>query len=174
MDVDNAMFEALFQRLLVPSAALASELARAGYDTKVPVPRYPGPVFAACLDLARQHVVPQLERDAGLKELGRRFVAGFRQTILGRIATTALPILGPARFLPQVPKRFASLRSDAHVVCRITSPQSAELSFEDPLPLGPFFAGVIEAALDVARARNAQTQLRPTPSGYVVDARWSA
>lgn len=172
MDIDHAMFEGLFVRALSADGAFAAELARVGYDTKAPAGSYSGPVFLQCLDLACGHVLPGQSRDEALRELGRRFVSGFRQTLVGRIATTALPLVGPARFLPQVPRRLASLRHDARVECSLTGPTSAALTFHDPLPLGPFFAGVLEAALRVAGATTPRTVVTARPDGYVITATW--
>lgn len=172
-DVDQALFEGPFKRALEVDATLASALLAHGYDTSRPVHhRYPGHVFAACVEAARAHLHAEVPPDEGLRQLGLTFVGGFRETILGRVVTTALPILGPARFLPKLPGRFRSVRSDATVVVEVTSPHTATLVFTDPLPLGPFFAGVVEAALRLAKGEQPTVALTPTPSGYRLEASW--
>lgn len=172
-DVDQALFEGLFGRALEVDATLASALMTHGYDTRRPLhARYAGQVFATCVEAARAHLYADVPPDEGLRQLGLAFVGGFRQTILGKVVTTALPILGPARFLPKLPGRFRSVRSDASVVVDVTSPHTATLVFTDPLPLGPFFAGVVEAALRLAKAQQPTVALTPTPSGYRLDASW--
>ena len=171
-DVDQALFEGLFGRAIEVDATLAATLKTHGYDGSRAVDRYPGHVLAACIEAARAHVHPGLPAEEGLRQLGQAFVKGFRETILGKVVTTALPILGPARFLPRLPGRFRSIRSDATVVVEVTSAQTATLVFSDPLPLGPFFAGVLDGALRVAKAEDPKVTLTPTASGYRLDVSW--
>ncbi len=170
--VSQALFEGLFGRGLTVDATLDGVLRQHGYDTKKLLDRYPGPVFAACVEAARAHLHGDVPVEEGLRALGRAFVGGFRQTILGAVATTALPILGPARFLPRVPGRFATVRPDASVSVEVTSPSTARLTFVDPLPLGGFFAGVIEGALRLAKAPSPQIVLVTQPGGYRLEVSW--
>lgn len=170
-DVDHALFEALFARALDASGPFAQELAAAGYDRAAPREGYEATVLLACLAVARRHVYPALDEREAQRALGRRFVDGFRETILGRVVTTALPLLGPARFLPKLPSRFAAVRRDARVDVKMTGPASAELAFVDPVPLGEFFAGVLDGALRLART-SPRVTLHPAPGGYVVGLSW--
>ncbi|MBL8921403.1 MAG: DUF2378 family protein [Myxococcaceae bacterium] len=171
-DINHALFEGLFRRALTPDAALEGALKACGYDLRRPVDRYSGQVFAACLEATRAHLHPDQPAEEGLRALGRAFVSGFQQTILGKVVTTALPILGPARFLPRLPARFRSIRTDASVAVELTGPASATLMFTDAQPLGPFFAGVIEAALRLAKAERPVVALQPAPDGYRLDVSW--
>lgn len=170
--VDYALFEALFNRALDVSGELEAELKRLGYDRRHPVAKYDGAVLVACLAAARRATCPQLDETAGLRQLGRRFVDGFRETILGRVATTALPLLGPARFLPRLPGRFRSIRADASVTMELTGPRSGRLVFVDALPLADFFAGVIEGALHFAKAEAPRVEPRAVSGGYVLELGW--
>lgn len=171
-DIAQALFEGLFGRAVEVDATLAAALTAKGYDPRRPLERYPAAVFAACVEATRVHLHPSLSREEGLRLLGQAFVRGFRETILGKVVTTALPILGPARFLPRLPGRFRSIRSDATVVVEVTSAQTATLVFTDALPLGPFFAGVLEAALRFAKAEHPKVVLSVTPTGYRLDVSW--
>lgn len=171
-EVAQALFEGLFGRALEVDATLSAALLARGYDPKHPQDRYPGSVFAACVEAARAHLHASRPVEEGLRLLGQAFVGGFRDTILGRVLTTALPILGPARFLPRLPGRFGAIRPDATVVVELTGPQTATLVFTDPLPLGPFFAGVVEAALRVAKAEQPKVTVSSTRTGYRLDASW--
>lgn len=170
-DVDNALFEALFENALKPTHALDVELARAGYDRQKPVGRYPGPVLVACLQAAARVLQPGVPEPEAFRVFGRSFVEGFRRTILGKVATTALPILGPARFLPRLPGRFAAIRGDA-TVSVVVQDRHADITFVDPLPLGPFFAGVLEVALKLSGATAPRIDLHPNTVGYVLEAHW--
>lgn len=170
--VDNALFEGLFCRALDVSGPLEEELRRLGYDRQRPVARYEGAVLAACVAEARRATYPALDEAEGLRQLGLRFVDGFRQTILGRVATTALPLLGPARFLPRLPGRFRSLRLDASVTVELLGPASARLQFVDPLPLAHFFGGAVEGALKLGGAKTPRVEVTPGTGGYALTATW--
>ncbi len=171
-EVSHAMFEGLFARAVTVSAELARELKACGYDVANPDAGASGAVFSACVEAARRNLHPTKSPDEGQRELGRSFVRGFRETILGRVVTTALPILGPARFLPRVPGRLGSLRSDATVSVLVTGATSATLHFADLQPLASFFAGVIEGALLYSKARAPRVVVTLAPGGYRLDATW--
>ncbi len=171
-EVDNALFEGLFVRALEVSGPLTNELARLGYDVKRPQPGYPASVLVACLGAAHRALAPDRDESEALRQFGTRFVEGFRQTILGRVATTALPILGPARFLQKLPGRFRSIRHDATATVESTGARSARLVFTDPVQLGPFFAGVVESALRLSGAASPRVEVIPSATGYVLMATW--
>ncbi|MDP3235759.1 MAG: DUF2378 family protein [Myxococcales bacterium] len=171
-EVSHAMFEGLFARAVTVSAELARELKACGYDVKNPDTGASGAVFSACVEAGRRSVHPTKSPDEGQRELGRAFVRGFRETILGRVLTTALPILGPVRFLPRVPGRLASLRRDATVTVTVTGATSASLQFADLQQLSSFFAGVIEGALLYSKARSPRVVVTLEPGGYRLDATW--
>lgn len=171
-DVSEALFEGLFARAVPRSTTLEVELRRLGYDLQHPLAGYPGPVFSACLEAARVELFPTRPPDEGQRALGLAFVNGFRETILGRVVTTALPILGPARFFPRLPGRLASLRRDASVVVEVKE-HAATLTFTDPLPVAHFFAGVIEGALGLARASAPRVVVVVLPNGYRLEASWA-
>lgn len=171
-DVDNALFEALFGPPKELPTGLETEFVRLGYDRHRAIGRYPGDVFERCLRAAASALHPTLTVELGLRKLGQQFVGGFRETILGRVATFALPMLGPARFLPRIPSRFASIRTDATVKVTLAGPNTATLDFTDPLAVGPFFAGVIESALHLAGAATPHVELAGRAGGYVLTASW--
>lgn len=171
-DIDNALFEGLFVRALEVSGPLVDELARHGYDLKQLQPSYPAPVLVACLRAAHRELAPTLDEGEALRQFGRKFVEGFRQTILGRVVTTALPILGPAMFLQRIPGRFRSIRHDATVTVEATGPGSATLVFTDPAQLGDFFAGVVESALRLSGVTSPKVEVHPSATGYSLLASW--
>lgn len=170
-DIDQALFEGLFCRALNVSGALEEELRALGFDRRKQTPRYSGAVFVKCLDAACRSTLPTVELGAAQRQLGLRFVEGFRQTVLGKVVTTALPLLGPARFVRQLPGRFAAIRSDATVQIDSVTATGARLDFIDPLPLGHFFQGVLEGALRFARVKG-QVALIQISTGYALELSW--
>lgn len=170
--VDNALFEGLFCVALDVSGELEAELKRLGYDRRNPEGAYDGAIFVACLDTVRRQRYADKTSAEGFHALGADFVRGFRETILGRVVTTALPILGPERFLPRLPGRFKSIRHDASAEVKLLGSNTAELTFTDALPVGHFFAGVVEAALRLAKAKDAHVDVKNATGGYVLYVSW--
>lgn len=170
--VNQALFEGLFVVALDVSGELAAELVRCGYDRRKPQPSYDGKVLVDCLQAARLRLHPMLDEEQGMRALGSSFVHGFRKTLLGGVITAALPFLGPARFLPKLPGKFASLRNDARVTVEMTGSNSATLTFVDPHPLAGFYAGAVETALRLAKAEAPRLVPKSGAGGYVLEASW--
>lgn len=165
--VDYVFFEALFVRSLEVTGALEQAMRERGFDRRIPQPRYTAKVLEDCLELARVAHLRDLGEEDGLRELGRRFVGGFRETLVGTVLTAALPLLGPRRMLAQVPKRLVRVRTDLEFELESSDGDVLVLRGKDPQPrLGGFFAGVIQQGLEVAGAKGHRVGLEPLQDGY--------
>lgn len=142
--VDNSMFEGMFARALKVTDGMAAELRAAGYDVKAPQPRYPNHVWRQSLEIARRHEYPTLPQDEGLRALGRRFVDGFFQTIVGKFVAVALPMLGSSMMNRRVSGMFKMARKDLEVSSVEESPTRYRLIFKDKHPSPEFVAGFME------------------------------
>jgi uncharacterized protein (TIGR02265 family) len=147
---DNSAFEGLFQRALKPDGAFADELCAAGYDLRRPHPKYPTRVWRACLEIALRHAHPGKPREEGMRALGHAFIAGFFDTIIGRLVAVALPLLGPERITQKFPKYWEATRPGVKIETIVENPNRHRLLFRDPHPMPDFVAGIIEAALQRA------------------------
>jgi uncharacterized protein (TIGR02265 family) len=147
---DNAAFEGLFQRALKPEGAFAEQLRVAGYDLSKPLTRYPTRVWRACLEVARRHVHPSKSPEEGMRLLGHAFIAGFFDTIIGKLVAVALPLLGPERLIQKFPKYWEATRPGVTIETMVDSPTRHRLLFRDPHPMPDFVAGIIQAALERA------------------------
>lgn len=142
--VDNSMFEGLFARALQVSEAMAAELRSVGFDPKNPKPRYPNKVWRDSLEVARRHEYPTLSHEEGMRALGRRFVDGFFQTIIGKFVAVALPMLGNSMMQKRVPGMFKMARKDLEVSSVEETPNRYRLIFKDRHPSPEFVAGFME------------------------------
>ncbi len=165
---DNGLFEGLFVRALNVSGALAQDLKARGFDRAKIQPKYSSQVFFDCLEVARRHRFPDLPPQEGLKALGHTFFEGFRQTIVGSVATAALSFLGPRMMLPRVPGKLQSLRSDLKVSLEKRGPDDFALIARDPVQVGAFFAGALAEGLKAAGATGALVSSAPRPDGWVI------
>ncbi|HZA14545.1 MAG TPA: DUF2378 family protein [Myxococcaceae bacterium] len=147
---DNSAFEGLFQRALNPQGAFADELRAAGYDLRRPSPKYPTRVWRACLEVALRHVHPGKPPHEGIRLLGHAFIQGFFHTIVGKLVSVALPLLGPDRIAAKFPKYWEATRPGVKIDVIVDNPHRHRLLFRDPHPMPDFVAGIIEAALQRA------------------------
>lgn len=147
---DNSAFEGLFQRALKPAGAFAEELRAAGYDLRQPRPKYPTRVWRDCLGVALRHVHAGKPPEQGMRLLGHAFIDGFSDTIMGKLVSVALPLLGPDRITQKFPKYWEATRPGVKIETIVENANRRRLVFRDPHPMPDFVAGIIEAALERA------------------------
>lgn len=100
----HSMFEGLFNRALHVEGALKEQLRAAGFDLDRPEARYPVEVWERCVDLACAHRFPGVPRGEAWRRMGRIFIEGYFNTLVGKIIATALPFLGPKSFVDKSPR----------------------------------------------------------------------
>src|SRR4051812_21126358 len=110
--VDQVVFEALFGRAFRVSDAMAEQLRALGYDIKKPQPRYPVRVMRAAIELLRKAEFPGLAPEQASRQMGRRFIQGYSQTILGKVAAAVLPFLKQGDRGKTVERLFRATRKD--------------------------------------------------------------
>jgi uncharacterized protein (TIGR02265 family) len=146
-------FDGLFGHVLRPKGAFAAGLCDVGYDPELPRDHYPLEVWRAALEVARRHAYPQLSSAHAYRVLGRQFVQGFAQTVVGRVFAAAAPLIGVEHCLARLPAYLRAGRSDMRLELRALAPQTWHALVEDPLPLPDFVAGVIEEVLTLTHVR---------------------
>lgn len=100
----HSMFEGLFVRGLHVDAALQEKLRAKGFDLLKPQARYPVTVFEDCVDAAAQALYPQLSRREAWQAIGRRFIEGYFETLVGKLISVSMPFLSPKTFINRVPR----------------------------------------------------------------------
>lgn len=100
----STMFDGLFGRALKPlSPELVAGLKRAGFDPERPLARYPVTVWEDCVDAAAQQLFPGVPRDQAWERIGRLFIKGYFETVVGRIIGNALPFMSDTAFINRTP-----------------------------------------------------------------------
>lgn len=145
--IDGSGFEGMYQRALKPTGAFADELRKAGYDVKNPVGRYHAQVWHDTLEVARRHTYPTLPLNDGFRQLGRRFLDSYFETILGKTVAVVLPILGAERTAKQLPKLFSRARTQLDMQIAQEAPRRWLLHTRDPYSQADFVAGILEAGM---------------------------
>jgi uncharacterized protein (TIGR02265 family) len=164
------MFEATFVRGLELQGPLKEALRGAGFDPDRLEVAYPAALFRQCLDLARAHLYPALPEDAGHWELGRAFAKGFQQTMIGRIISVAIPLLGPAGYLKRFPSHMKMSEAKGLSVVQ-AGPKSFRMEFRKTPVVPGFLAGVLESGVKATRVepRVVLKKLEPGSFDILID-----
>jgi uncharacterized protein (TIGR02265 family) len=172
--VPRRTFEALFRPEGIPvTEPLRLELRSVGIDLEALQAAYPLTVLRQAMDVARRHAFPDLSEADGLRAVGRRFVAGFKQTPIGWVFRTMAPIFGADRTIQTLPRYMASVREDMPLEIVATGERRYDLSSADGTGRPDFMAGCLEAVLETCGVtRSVVTVTRASPDGFAIDIAW--
>lgn len=141
---EHSNFEAMFSRALQPDAAFKAELRAAGFDLDAPKPRYPTPVWHACLEIARRRTFPDLPPEQGFHRLGLLYMQGLWQTILGKMFSAAMPLLGLDRSMARVPKMWKASQPNMDITTTKIADGDWRVTLREEGMLADFCAGLLE------------------------------
>lgn len=172
--VPASVMEGLFVRGLHADGKLAEGLLELGYDIRKPELNYSILTWQRGVNLARQELFGHMSDDEAYRLLGRKLVAGFLETLVGRVVAVALPMIGPARVVDRLPRYLAMMgRDDLEVTITTVTERSRRIYFPDRYNRPEFFAGALEVALERASARQFLVTVEErTPEGYRLFLRW--
>jgi len=141
---DGASFEAMFTRTLKPEGTFLEELRAVGFDPRSYRGRMPTRIWHACLDVARRHTFPTHSVADGYHRLGLLFMEGYFQTILGRLLTAAMPLVGLERSLMRVPKAWKANQPTLEMTVEKQADRQWRVEIKEKGVLPDFCAGLLE------------------------------
>ncbi len=160
----QSMFEGLFVRALTPNAAFKEKLLAQGFDLARQRTRYPIEVWVTCVDLAALEYYPGLAREPAWVQLGRRFIEGYFQTLVGRMIGASLPFLSPKSFIGRVPRFMTTGMEGSRVELVWHDPANATVRVLGPGEMGAaLLAGVLAVCFE--RMGVAPVKLEPKSLG---------
>lgn len=169
---EASAFEGMFDRALAPTGAFADELRAAGYDVKRPELRYPTRVWHACLEVARRHTFPTLPREEGFRRLGHRFMDGYFETLVGKLAAVGLPLFGLEGALKRTPRNWAMSQPQLGIELTKQGERHYTMTLREDGMLPDFCAGLIEASARPTKQAAKVEIVERTPSSCVISVRW--
>lgn len=128
----HSMFEGLFERVLKPEGDFQAALEAAGYDVTQSTTEYPIEVWQACLDVSAKFLYPDAERPEAWRRIGKVFMAGYFETIVGRMIGAALPFLSARTFLQRCPRFVKSGLKEMEATVEWLSGTKARLVLKGP------------------------------------------
>lgn len=172
----GTMFEGLFRLALAvrPDSPFADDLRAVGFDVAAIKSSYDKDVWTAALDVACRHCYPNEERYVAWRRLGRDFVNGYLETMVGRLIGVVLPLTSPRRFLDNVPAFVRTGTSGVQTDVDVNlAARTARLTFDGPhVGSSSLMAGVIEVCFERMKVKGTftPTQLEGTVSA--LDISW--
>lgn len=139
------MFEGLFVRALaVKAGPLKDQLRRHGFDLDRPLPRYPVTVWENCVDATAAELYPGVDRAEGWRRIGRRFIEGYFETLVGKFIATAMPFLSAKAFINRSPRFITTGLEGAVVTLTWLDDKTASLRVQEAGDeSGALMAGVL-------------------------------
>lgn len=167
------LFESLFVHGLPRDEHLEAELREVGFDRDDLLPQYPLRLFRQCLDVACRHLYPGLTVEEGRRRLGHQFVQGFCQTVLGRVVSVSMPLLGPMRFLKKFPEHLRFDSSPIMVNAVQVGERQFRMEFRTGVGLSPYFLrGILEEGLRMTRSTPSIRVLQQSPISFDLHITW--
>jgi uncharacterized protein (TIGR02265 family) len=171
--IPSSVFEGLFVRGLEPNSHLMQALRAEGYEPKCPEVDYPVLVWKRCVAVARDLVYGELGDADAYRTLGRKLTEGFSDTLVGRVAAVALPMIGAARVVERLPRYLTMMgRPDLDVQMIPLGERARRVTIPDIHNRPEFIAGALEVALEKAHVQPIITVEERSPLGFRLLVRW--
>lgn len=139
-----------------PLSAKAKEQLRAtGLDIDKPLmPAYPATVIPKWLEVAAEELHPGLPRAEAYRRIGRTFLEGWQETLLGRAAAGVLKVIGPKRTLQRLDRAFRTGDNFIQTEAEELGPTKMRIRFNDVSGVPDYYAGILEQGSVLTNAKN--------------------
>lgn len=167
------VFESLFVQGLRADGMLADLLRAEGVDVRNLKMEYPSRVLTQCVDVACAYLYPDLPLADARLRMGRIFVQGFIQTLLGRVVAVGMPMLGPVRYLKRFPDHLRMDSSPVRVMPVQVGERAFRMEFRNEVQVPPeFISGILLEGLKLARAEATITAEPLSPMSFDLHITW--
>jgi uncharacterized protein (TIGR02265 family) len=168
----GSVVEGMYVRALQPTGAFAEELRAVGVDVRRLEATYPTEVWQASLAVARRHAAGHLSEEEGYRLLGTKFMAGFFDTLVGRMLAVGMPLLGPSKTLQRLTRTWAAGQPDLKVETVQETERSWRITLREKGILADFCAGMFLGGLTLTGVKPEVRVLERSPEHCVLQVRW--
>ncbi|MDQ3262309.1 MAG: DUF2378 family protein [Myxococcota bacterium] len=169
--VDGLFRRALGRRM---SHRCKERLKAAGLDLDAKLkPAYPRLQYYDFVNIAAEELYGGMSRDAAHFELGKQFIAGFQETLLGKAVTSLVKLLGPRKTLGKMSQNMQSSNNYMKTSLKELGPGDCEITLSQVSGAPRYFEGVLLLAIELTGG--AEAKVRPTPGegpSYVYHCTW--
>jgi uncharacterized protein (TIGR02265 family) len=139
------------------------EVVRAFTDSGIDVRKrfvvaYPAEQYATLMAKLAEARFPQAGPDERYLLLGRAFMEGYQQTMMGRALLKLLAVLGPRRVLHQTTRSFRSANNYSRAEVTELGPRHFRMVVH-PVHHPGWHVGLVTAGLEIAGGKNVRMQL---------------
>ncbi len=173
MTIPRRTFEALLRPEVVAlEGPLVAELAALGIDVGALAPWSSVAALRDAIDAVRRAACGERGVDEGFREVGRRFVQGFKRTTVGWIFSTMAPAFGPDLTMQSMPRYLTSVRAAFPVTVVAEGDQRYRFLCPDPDINAFFMAGSVEVTLETCGVHDGRVQVVLKDVGFELEVRW--
>ena len=166
--------EGLFRALGPLDADTRAKFRAIGFDPARLEPAYPVDQYVAMQRLAVEVFAGDMPFDLGIETLGRRFVDGYGETLIGRAVLASLKLLGPRRTLERLTRTLSTGTSFFETKLTEPSPGVRQLWLNRVTYPG-WYVGLIRRGLELAGAQDIDLKVlnHEGPGlGLTLEVRW--
>lgn len=165
----EGVFRALGSRL---DATVTSRLLDVGVDPARLRPAYPVATFLAMLRVIGEVHFPNLTPEARDEHLGRDFMEGYSQTMVGKAMLAMMRVMGPRRTLERLSRQFRTGNNFSETTLTEVDTREFELWCNQVTAVG-WYRGLIERGLELAGAVHPKVELiRRDEAGATFVVKW--
>jgi uncharacterized protein (TIGR02265 family) len=154
---------------------LDERLRAAGLDLSRPfAPAYPREDYNRFVRITAETLWPDEPPERAYHALGRQLLQGYSHTLLGKALAAMLKVIGPRKALDRMTRNFRS--GSNYNDTRVTDVGPGEVLFwmNEPELHPSYVAGIVEAALELAGARQLDIQVHEQDAqGCTYRIRWA-
>jgi uncharacterized protein (TIGR02265 family) len=180
MQTERLVFGHNFEGLYVRGLAgkMTPELLRLldeeGVNLQKLAPAYPVEVWMRCLRRTADLLFPAKPKQLAHSELGRRFMRGYFETMMGKALLAMLKVLGPERTFKRMTQNFRTGNNFNEIKSEVPEPGHAEMWINHVLCDDPgFVQGLISEGLTLIAGREVVVTVRSVEgTAATFTARW--
>lgn len=138
---------------------LASGLRERGLDPAAPLrPAYPQAVFLEVVTFMAGELHPGLAPDAAIAAVGRGFMDGYGETMVGRAMMAMMRVIGPRRTLERVTRQFRT--GNNYSETRLTPVGATEYHlWVNEVRQPGWYVGILSRGLELAGGQEVEVEL---------------
>lgn len=147
------------------SPRLASGLRQRGLDPMAALlPAYPQSVFIEVVTFVAGELHPGLPPEEAIAAVGRGFMDGYGETMVGRAMLAMMRLIGPRRTLERVTRQFRTGNNFSETRLTEVGPTEYQL-WVNEVRLPGWYIGILSRGLELAGAQGVRVELLALEAG---------